>query len=113
MSAGQWIQQITLGWLLYDLTNSPLLLGALNGLRSLPFLVFGPLAGVAADRMDRRQLMLITQAVLMCTALGIWPSVALRIVQTSHLFLFTLNGCGPRVRSVEGRFRADGVGRWK
>ena len=42
MSAGQWVQQVTLGWLLYDLTGNSMLLGALNGLRALPFLVTGP-----------------------------------------------------------------------
>ena len=31
MSAGQWVQQVTLGWLLYDLTGSSVLLGALCG----------------------------------------------------------------------------------
>src|SRR5580765_6200920 len=55
MSAGQWIQQVTLGWL--------------NGLRALPFLVTGPMAGVAADRMDRQKLMLRTQYLLIVTAL--------------------------------------------
>src|SRR5262249_8602674 len=64
MSAGQWIQEVTLGWLMYDLTGSAALLGALNGFRSLPFLVFGPLAGVAADRLDRRRLLMVTQPVL-------------------------------------------------
>src|SRR4030095_3529658 len=34
MSDGQWIQQVTLGWLLYDLTGSSVLLGMLNGLRA-------------------------------------------------------------------------------
>ncbi|MGH7847897.1 MAG: MFS transporter, partial [Candidatus Binatia bacterium] len=69
MAAGQWIQQVTLGWLLYELTGSSILLGALNGLRALPFLVTGPMAGVAADRMDRKKLMLRTQWVLIVTAL--------------------------------------------
>ena len=58
MSAGQWVQQVTLGWLIYDLTGNSVLLGALNGLRALPFLVTGPMAGVAADRMDRRKLLI-------------------------------------------------------
>src|ERR1700704_1375957 len=69
MSAGQWVQQVTLGWLLYDLTGNSMLLGALNGLRALPFLVTGPMAGVAADRMDRRKLLLATQWVLIATAI--------------------------------------------
>src|SRR5512144_750600 len=50
MSGGQWIQQVTLGWLLYDLTGSSVLLGLLNGLRAVPFLIASPIAGVAADR---------------------------------------------------------------
>src|SRR6185369_4731968 len=47
MAAGQWVQQVTLGWLIYDLTGNSVLLGALNGVRALPFLVTGPMAGVA------------------------------------------------------------------
>src|SRR4030095_13134930 len=48
MSGGQWIQQVTLGWLLYDLTGSSVFLGMLNGLRALPFPIASPIAGVAA-----------------------------------------------------------------
>src|SRR5262245_25159180 len=61
-SAGMWIQQVTTGWLAYQLTGSPFLLGAINGFRAIPLLVLGPLGGVAADRMDRRKLMFATQA---------------------------------------------------
>src|SRR5438132_11603640 len=61
MSAGQWIQQVTLGWLVYDLTGNSMLPGALNGWRALPFFVTGPMAGVAADRMARKNLLLRTQ----------------------------------------------------
>ena len=90
MSAGQWIQQVTLGWLLYDLTGSSVLLGALNGLRALPFLVAGPIAGVAADRMDRRRLMVRTQYVLFATAIGMGVLVASGSLRAWHLFVFTL-----------------------
>ena len=90
MGAGQWIQQVTLGWLLYDLTGSSVLLGALNGLRALPFLVTGPMAGVAADRMDRRRLMLRTQYVLIGTALLMGGLVASGLLEVWHIFVFTL-----------------------
>ncbi len=90
MSGGQWIQQITLGWLLYDLTGSSILLGMLNGLRALPFLIAGPIAGVAADRMDRRRLMLSTQYVLMFTAIAMGALVGSGLLEVWHLFLFTL-----------------------
>ena len=90
MSAGQWIQQVTLGWLVYDLTGNSMLLGALNGLRALPFLVTGPMAGVAADRMDRKKLLLRTQWILIVTALAMGVLVASGWLQVWHIFLFTL-----------------------
>jgi MFS transporter, DHA1 family, staphyloferrin A biosynthesis exporter len=90
MSAGQWVQQVTLGWLLYDLTGNSMLLGALNGLRALPFLVTGPMAGVAADRMDRRKLLLRTQWVLIVTAILFGALVASPYLHVWHIFLFTL-----------------------
>ena len=89
MSAGQWVQQVTLGWLIYDLTGNSVLLGALNGLRALPFLVTGPMAGVAADRMDRRKLLIVTQWVLIATAI-LFGALSLRRFYTFHIFLFLL-----------------------
>lgn len=90
MSAGQWIQQVTLGWLVYDLTGNSMLLGALNGLRALPFLVTGPMAGVAADRMDRKKLLLQTQWVLIVTAVLMGALVSAGFLEVWHIFLFTL-----------------------
>ena len=90
MSAGQWVQQVTLGWLLYDLTGNSMLLGALNGLRALPFLVTGPMAGVAADRMDRRNLLIRTQWVLVVTAVLMGALVGSPLLHVWHIFLFTL-----------------------
>jgi MFS family permease len=89
MSAGQWIQQVTLGWILYDLTGSAVLLGALNGVRSVPFLVLGPIAGVAADRMDRRMMLLVIQPLLALTTVLMGMLVASHTHQVWHLFLFT------------------------
>ena len=90
MSAGQWIQQVTLGWLVYELTGNSVLLGALNGLRALPFLVTGPMAGVAADRMNRQKLMLRTQYLLIVTAVVMGGLVVSGWLQVWHIFVFTL-----------------------
>lgn len=90
MSAGQWVQQVTLGWLVYDLTRSGSLLGALNGLRSLPFLLGGPLAGVMVDRIDRRRLLMWTQLLLFITTLTVGLMVYLRVPGVWYLFVFTL-----------------------
>jgi MFS family permease len=90
MGAGQWIQQVTLGWLLYDLTGSSILLGVLNGARAIPFLIAGPIAGVIADRVDRRYLLLRTQRVLLVTAFVMGWLVASGLLQPWQLFVFTL-----------------------
>ncbi len=89
MSAGQWVQQVTLGWLVYDLTGSPVLLGALNGLRAVPFLLFGPLAGVVADRMDRKRMVGVVAVVISLTAWIMGAVVLTGHREVWHLFLFT------------------------
>src|SRR5437868_675180 len=55
MSLGQWIQQVTLGYYVYDLTGSSVLLGLLQTVRALPFLLLNPIVGVMVDRVDRRK----------------------------------------------------------
>ena len=90
LSGGLWIQQVTLGWATYEMTGSSILLGAINGLRFVPFLIFSPLAGVAADRTDRRRLMMATQWCVLLTALGMGLVVSLELLEVWHLFAFTL-----------------------
>src|SRR6266542_3058578 len=90
MSAGQWIQQVTLGWLVYELTGNSVLLGALNGLRALPFLIASPIAGVVADRTDRRKILMSTQYILMTATVAMGVLVAIGYAAVWHLFVFTL-----------------------
>jgi MFS family permease len=89
MSGGQWIQQVTLGWLVYDLAGSAVLLGVLNGLRALPFLIASPIAGVAADRMDRRRLVLCSESLLVIASIAMGALVAAGLLEVWHLFVFT------------------------
>ena len=90
MSAGQWIQNVTLGWLVYDLTGSSVLLGLLNGLRALPFLITSPIAGVVADRTDRKSILIVCQYVLMLTAISMGILVTAGFVRIWQVFTFTL-----------------------
>lgn len=61
-NGAQWIQQVTLSWLVYDLTASGALLGSLSLVGAVASLGLTPLAGVAIDRLPRRALMLSTSA---------------------------------------------------
>ena len=66
----QWIQVLTVGWLVLHLTDgNAFLTGTAVGIRTLPFLVIGPWAGVLADRIDRRKLVMVTQIYMAITAI--------------------------------------------
>ena len=90
MSAGQWIQQVTLGWLVYDLTSSAALLGVLGAVRALPFLIVSPTAGVLADRVDRRVIILSAESFLVAAALAMGVVVVSGQLAVWHLFVFTI-----------------------
>lgn len=59
---GSWMQNIGLAWLVIELTHSPVAVGGLAFARFLPFTVLGLFAGVIADRLDYRRLVIATQA---------------------------------------------------
>jgi MFS family permease len=66
---GQWIQMFSIGWLVLMLTDgNAILTGTVIAIRALPILVIGPWAGVLADRVDRRKVVMATQAVMAVAA---------------------------------------------
>ena len=68
------MQNVALAWLVLELSGSPLAVGALAFWRFVPFTIFGLVAGVVADRLESRRLVMWTQAVAMAI------SVALAVV---------------------------------
>jgi MFS family permease len=58
---GSWMQSTAQGWLVLDLTNSAAALGIVSAVQTFPVLVFSVFAGVLADRVDRRRLLVATQ----------------------------------------------------
>ncbi len=62
-SMGQWMDQVSRTWLIYDLTHSPLQLGLVSAARGIPILLFGTIAGVFADRHGRKAQLIIAQTV--------------------------------------------------
>jgi MFS family permease len=69
--AGTWMQNIALAWFVVELTHSPLAIGGLAFCRFLPFLLFGLYAGVIADRIDNRKLVMATQAAQMVVSIAL------------------------------------------
>jgi MFS family permease len=60
-ASGTWFQNLASALLVYRLTHSPFLLGVLNFCNFVPVLVLAPWAGAAADRFDRRRVVIVTQ----------------------------------------------------
>jgi MFS family permease len=58
---GVWVQRVAVGWLTWDLTHSATWLGAVGMAEFLPAIVTAPIAGVLADRVDRRHIAVIGQ----------------------------------------------------
>lgn len=66
---GTWLQTVAQGWLVYELTKSPFLVGLIGAIQFLPILIFGIIGGVLADRFNKRRLLIFTQAVSLVLAL--------------------------------------------
>jgi MFS family permease len=66
------MQTITVPYVLDQLTHSTVWVGAGAFATFFPATIVGPLAGALADRYDRRTIMLVSQVVLMCSALALW-----------------------------------------
>ena len=80
-SSGDWMDQIALNWLVYQLTGSGVALGFLNFCRLMPILVFTLVGGVVADRVERRKLIFATQAVSMLLAFALAILVSTGLVE--------------------------------
>jgi MFS family permease len=58
---GTWMTRLATSWLVYRLTGSSFLLGVISFASQIPTFLLGPVAGVWADRWERRRVLLITQ----------------------------------------------------
>ncbi len=65
---GTWMQMVALSWFTFTLTNSPLLLAIVGASSQLPSLVVMPFAGVFADRLDRKKVIVVVQILAMIQA---------------------------------------------
>ncbi|MGB8648583.1 MAG: MFS transporter [Anaerolineae bacterium] len=85
---GTWMQSAAQQFLIYQLTgNNPAYLGYVGFASGLPTWLFMPYAGVVADRMSRRTLMLITQSVMLVLAFILAALTFMGMVQPWHIIV--------------------------
>src|SRR6185312_4082493 len=87
---GTWLQQVAMSWLTYRLSGSALLLGFVTFCQYIAVLFIAPVAGVLADRVDRRRALLITQSVLLAQAATLAVLSATGIVAVWHIAALAL-----------------------
>src|ERR1700719_2072954 len=95
-NVGTWMQRIAQGWLvLTQLTrNNATAMGVVMALQFGPHLLLLPLTGFAADHLDRRKLLIGTQAAMGALALGLGILTITGLVQLWHVYMFAfLLGC--------------------
>jgi MFS family permease len=84
---GTWMQSVAQSWLVYRLTGSALLLGSVGFASQIPVFLFSPLGGIAADRINRRYVIIATQISSMLLAFILAALTLSHRVQVWHVFV--------------------------
>ena len=69
---GTWMQQVGVGWLALDITNSAFMVGLVSAAGSFPVLLLSLYGGVLADRRSKLRIVIICQALLLVEAAALW-----------------------------------------
>jgi len=87
---GTWMQQVAMSWLVYRLTGSAFLLGLVGFVGQIPTFLLAPVAGVLADRWDKRRLLIATQTLSMLQAAALAFFVLAGTVQVWQIVTLSL-----------------------
>ena len=90
----QWIQLLSIGWLVKDLAVGTgiagLLVVSVSAINTLPGLLMNPIAGVLGDRLDRRKLVIVLQSLSAALALAFAFLVASDYIRPWHAYAYVL-----------------------
>ena len=93
-NSAQWLQLLSVGWLVRDLTEGWAVTGTLvvtvGGINTLPGLIVGPWGGVISDRFDRRRLVIIFQLIMCALAFSFALLVLSGRVEWWHAYLYVI-----------------------
>lgn len=82
---GTWMQNVALGWLVLQLSNSAFWLGAVSFASAAPMLVFTLVGGVISDTVDKRKLLIRTQIAMMFCAFLLAILTFYKVVTVPHI----------------------------
>ena len=84
--SGNWMQTVAEVWLILSLTGSGFAVGIATALQFLPIMIFGALGGSLADRFAKRDLLIVTQALLMLPPLAMLAITVSGVVTPMMIF---------------------------
>ena len=87
---GTWMQNMALSWLVYRLTQSAALLGAVSFVSQIPVLFLSPWAGMVADRHSRHRIIIATQVAMMLQAFVLAALTLAHVVTVWEIFVLAL-----------------------
>jgi MFS family permease len=90
LMAGINMQMIARGYLVYEITSRPLLLGVVNAGSALPILGLSLFGGAFADRMDRRRIIQIGQLISLVLTLAVAILIARGLINWHYLFVSSM-----------------------
>jgi MFS family permease len=110
---GTWMQQVAQAWLVLQLTGDPIWLGIVATAQFLPVMVLGLFAGVAADALPKRRVLIAAQAAMMVLAFVLAALVISGVVQVWMIVLlaFLLGIANAVDMPVRQSFAIELVGR--
>jgi MFS family permease len=85
--SGTWMQRVAQAWLVLQLTDSPFALGTVSALQFTPLLLLSLFGGVVADRVPKRRLLVITQAIMAGQAVAIAILTTTGQIQLWHIYV--------------------------
>jgi predicted MFS family arabinose efflux permease len=87
---GTWMQQVAQAWLVLELTHDPVWLGIVAAAQFLPIMVLGLFAGVAADALPKRRVLIWTQVSMMILAAILAALVIADVVEVWMILVLAL-----------------------
>jgi MFS family permease len=87
---GTWITSVAQGWLVYSMTHSPFLLGVVSFCGQVPVFFISAFGGMISDRLDRRKMLVVTQALSMLQAATLAVLTLMHIVQVWQIVVLAL-----------------------
>ncbi len=85
---GTWMQSVAQSWVAYDLSHSPFILGLVGFLSQIMVFILAPVAGLLADRISKRSIIVSTQSSAMLLALALAVDIFLGNVTIAHILVF-------------------------